>query len=110
MSQHPFVPAHNDLLLGLRLRTASPRIAVLEGQHHPGTVLAIFPLLAGAICMRYHSLLFSTRAGIPIVAIPYAEKCHTWLDEHGIAPTAPRGPQLASALGVALSGALAWSA
>ena len=110
MSQHPFVPAHNDLLLGVRLRAASPRIAVLDGQHHPGEVLAIFSLLAAAVCMRYHSLLFAARAGIPIVAIPYAEKCRTWLDEHGIAPTAPRGPQLASALGVALSGALAWSA
>ena len=110
MSQHPFVPAHNDLLLGVRLRAASPRIAVLDGQHHPGEVLAIFSLLAAAVCMRYHSLLFAARAGIPIVAIPYAEKCRTWLDEHGIAPTAPRGPQLVSALGVALNGALAWSA
>jgi len=69
-----------------------------------------FSLLAAAVCMRYHSLLFAARAGIPIVAIPYAEKCRTWLDEHGIAPTAPRGPQLVSALGVALNGALAWSA
>jgi len=110
MSQHPFVPAHNDLLLGIRLRAASPRIAVLDGQHHPADVLAIFPLLAAAVCMRFHALLFSARAGIPLVAIPYAEKCQTWLDEHEIAATAPRGPDLVAALRAALEGALAWSA
>src|SRR5207247_2110049 len=46
MSQHPFVPAHTDLLLGVRLRAASPRNPVLHGPHHPSEVLATFSVLA----------------------------------------------------------------
>ena len=110
MSQHPFVASHNDLLLGQRLRAASPRITVLTGFFAPGQVLAIFSLLSGAICMRYHSLLFAERAGVPIVAIPYAEKCRTWIAERGIAPSQPTGAHLIADLAAALKPDLAWSA
>jgi polysaccharide pyruvyl transferase WcaK-like protein len=98
MSQHPFVPPHNDLLLGLRLQAEVPRLAVLKGFHHPSRVLAAFGVLSGAICMRYHSLLFAERARTPIVAVPYAEKCETWLAERGMAATPLTGPALVDSL------------
>jgi hypothetical protein len=69
MSQHPFVPAHNDLLLGRRLQLRSPRLAILEGSLRPEEVMAVFGSLSAAVCMRYHSLLFAARAGTPIIPV-----------------------------------------
>jgi polysaccharide pyruvyl transferase WcaK-like protein len=39
--------------------------------------------------MRYHSLLFATRAGVPTIPIAYADKCRTWLAERGEAAVEP---------------------
>lgn len=110
MSQHPFVASHNDLVLGHRLRSKSPEITVLGGLFPPADVVAVFPLLAAAVCMRYHSLLFAERAGIPVVAIPYAEKCRAWLADRGIAAIEPIGARLVAEMGAVLSRNLAWSA
>lgn len=84
MSQHPFVYAHNDLLLGRRLQRRSPSLAVLEGSFRPEEVMAVFGRLTAAVCMRYHSLLFAERADTPIVPVPYAPKCEAWIDEHDL--------------------------
>jgi polysaccharide pyruvyl transferase WcaK-like protein len=89
MSRHPFVAAHNDELLARRLVAARPRIRILGGADHPAELLGVFEALSGAVCMRYHSLLFAERAGIPIVPIAYAEKCRHWLAERDLAPTKP---------------------
>jgi polysaccharide pyruvyl transferase WcaK-like protein len=91
MSQHPFVPRHNDLVLARQLQARQPRLRVLEGTPHPSQVLSVFGHLAAAVCMRYHSLLFAARAGVPIIPITYADKCKTWLAERGevsVEPTA----------------------
>ena len=103
MSQHPFVARHNDLLLAQRLRKLIPRLAVLHGLHHPSVVLAAFGTLSAAVCMRYHSLLFADRAGIPIVAIPYAEKCNSWLVDHELPATPMNRSALTAALRAAMS-------
>lgn len=91
MSQHPFVHGHNDLLLARAITKAAPRVRILEGSHHPSVILSVFASLTAAVCMRYHSLLFAERSRIPVIAIPYAAKCESWLAErsmHGIEPTA----------------------
>jgi len=110
MSRHPFVARHNDLLLARRLQAAAPRLAVLEGLHHPGAILALFELFSGAVCMRFHSLLFAERAGTPVIAIPYAAKCRSWLDDHGIEPTPMTAEHLTAALTDVLAERLAWPA
>ncbi|MGH2467949.1 MAG: polysaccharide pyruvyl transferase family protein [Candidatus Limnocylindrales bacterium] len=110
MSQHPYVVAHNDLLLGLAIRAAAPRVAILDGLYHPAIVLAAFRLFSAAVCMRYHSLLFAARAGIPIVALPAADKCRDWLTERGSGFTEPSGPAVLAALRDALDERSAWSA
>jgi polysaccharide pyruvyl transferase WcaK-like protein len=94
MSQHPYLAAHNDLLLARRLRSAVPQMTILEGTFHPGLILAAFSLLSAAVCMRYHSLLFAARSGVPIIPIPYAPKCLTWIEEHGLAPAPVDGQAL----------------
>lgn len=107
MSQHPFRPEHDDLVFGRRLQRVAPRMAILTGVHHPGQVLAVFGALSAAVCMRFHSLLFSARAGIPIIAVPYAEKCESWLRANGVTATPPRGPDMASVLRVLMQRGLA---
>ena len=98
MSQHPFVHAHNDLLLGRRLQAHSPRLAVLDMSLRPQQVLALFGCFSAAVCMRYHSLLFADRMGTPIVPVPYAPKCDAWIAEHGLRAVALAPAVFASAI------------
>ena len=102
MSQHPFVHAHNDLLLGRRLQGESPRLVVLEESHRPQEVIALFGSLAAAVCMRYHSLLFADRMGTSIIPVPYAPKCDAWLAERGLRPVSLAPAVLASAIRAAV--------
>jgi polysaccharide pyruvyl transferase WcaK-like protein len=110
MSQHPFVAAHNDLLLAGRLHRAVPRLAVVEGLHPPARILALFGLLSAVVGMRYHALLFAHRWDVPLVAVPYARKCDTWIADHGGRAVEPDGPALAEAVREALGERLAWTA
>ena len=89
MSRHPFVAAHNDTVLAQRLVVLRPRLRILDAADDPARLLGLFEALSGAVCMRYHSLLFAERAGIPFVPIAYALKCRRWLHEHGLRPTEP---------------------
>jgi polysaccharide pyruvyl transferase WcaK-like protein len=89
MSRHPFVPRHNDALLARRIVAARPRVRVLVPPAETGELLGTFEAFGAAVCMRYHSLLFAERAGIPIVPFAYAEKCRHWLAERGLSPARP---------------------
>ena len=66
-------------------------------------VLAAFAHLSAAVCMRFHSVLFAHRMGVPVVPVSYAPKVTTWLAEHSIAPV----PTSGRAWTDAISGALA---
>ncbi|MFO7916597.1 MAG: polysaccharide pyruvyl transferase family protein [Anaerolineae bacterium] len=82
MSHHPWVETHNDLTLARELQSLVPRLDILKGWYHPGTVAALFGLLDAAVCMRYHSVLFAYRSDIPFRAIPYSEKVTDFLRRH----------------------------
>lgn len=110
MSQHPFIASHNDLVLGRNLRARASRLVIIEGVHDPSAMLAVFECLAAAICMRYHSLLFAERAGIPVLPIPYAPKCDRWLARRGLAAIPPTADALRQAVASALGERLAWTA
>jgi len=103
MSHHPTVPRHNDLQFGQRLRSMAPRLAVLEDWLHPAEILALLGQFPVVVCMRYHSLLFAARAGAEIVAIPYAEKCSSWLEEQGLDPVGTDEASLIERIRQALS-------
>jgi len=102
MSRHPYVEAHDDLRLGRELQRRASRVVVLDGALSPSLAIAVFGRLSAAVCMRYHSLLFAARAGVPIAAIPYAPKCDEWLREAGLEPVAPSGAALEANLRTAL--------
>lgn len=104
MSQHPFVHAHNDLLLGRRLQQRVPRLSVLEGSPRPEEVMAVFGRLTAAVCMRYHSLLFAARIGTTILPVPYAPKCEAWIAEHGLTSVPVERAAFVSAVHAAVGG------
>jgi len=91
MSQHPFVRRHNDLVLGRRLQARASRLVVLDGTSHPALLLAAYGHFSAMVSMRYHGLLFAARAGVPLIAVPYAQKCRTWLAERAEVGVEPDG-------------------
>jgi polysaccharide pyruvyl transferase WcaK-like protein len=103
MSRHPFVAAHNDEVFARRLAAAQPRLRIVPPPEDSAALLGLFEALSAAVCMRYHSLLFAARAGVPIVPVAYAEKCRHWLGERGLDSVEPTAASLAAALDVALS-------
>ena len=105
MSRHPHVPAHDDLRLARRLREARPRLAIVEGDHHPAAVLSAFGQLSAVVSMRYHAMLFADRVGVPLVPLVYAEKNVRWLDEHGLVAVHAEPEALVAALQAALASA-----
>lgn len=104
MSRHPRVPAHDDLVLARRLRALRPRVAIVEDEAHPATVLAAVGQLSAVITMRYHAMLFADRVRVPLVPIVYAEKAARWLEEHGRLPVAAAPGAVITALREALLG------
>lgn len=98
LSQHPFVGAHNDLLMAQRIQRAAPRLRILDGSHHPADILAVFSRLSAVVGMRYHSLLFADRCNVPLVPVAYAPKCRAWLAERGLAGTRPAAGAISAAL------------
>ena len=96
MSRHPFVATHNDEVLARRLVSECPRLRVLVPPGETAVVLGIFEAFRAAVCMRYHSLLFAERAGVPIVPFAYAEKCDHWLAERGQAAAPPSAAAIVS--------------
>lgn len=103
MSQHPSVADHNDAILGHQIQARCPRLAVLDGLYHPADVLALFHHFDAAVCMRYHSFVFAARTGVPIIAIPYARKCRTWMRDHDVTEVELSSGGLLDAVSQALS-------
>ena len=106
MSRHPSVPAHDDMQLALRLQGLRPDARIVGGGAHPAEMLSAFELLSAAICMRFHSLLFAERSGVPIVAVSYAPKTDAWLAEHQMQPVSPSGRAWTDALRDALGSSM----
>ncbi len=107
MSRHPFVARHNDAILARALVAARPRLRVLEPPGDTGELLGIFEAASAVVAMRYHSLLFAERAGIPIVPIAYAEKCRRWIEERHRTPVEPHVDAILAGLEPALGTAIA---
>jgi polysaccharide pyruvyl transferase WcaK-like protein len=98
MSQHPSLETHNDLVLARRLQALWPPLRIVEGSHHPSAVLSLIGSLDAVVGMRYHSLLFAERAGVPLIPISYAAKCDAWLAERGLRAVPPTAAALSRAL------------
>jgi polysaccharide pyruvyl transferase WcaK-like protein len=102
MSQHPTARDEDDLRFAQEIARTVPALPVLPAALDPRDVLGLFGAFDAAVCMRYHSLLFAHRSRLPVVAIPYADKCTIWLAEQGL----PAYPADANAIVAALVSAL----
>lgn len=98
MSQHPYLERHNDLVLARQLQALWPPLRIVEGSQHPSAVLSLVGSLDAVVGMRYHSLLFAERAGVPLIPISYAAKCDAWLTERGLRAVPPSAAALSRAL------------
>jgi polysaccharide pyruvyl transferase WcaK-like protein len=107
MSRHPFVPRHDDVTYARRLQATAPSIRILEGADDPSDLLSVFGQLSVAVCMRYHSLLFASRFGVPIVPIAYAQKCRSWLAERGRSSIPPHASAIREQIEAAVAGSVA---
>ena len=107
MSRHPYVAQHDDAVLARQIAAESPRVRVLVPPDDPSELLGVFEAWSAAVCMRYHSLLFADRAGIPIIPVAYAEKCRHWLAERALHSVELTPGSLVSSVDVALGRAVA---
>jgi polysaccharide pyruvyl transferase CsaB len=57
---------------------------VLKGTHGPREMLGLIGELDLAIGMRLHFLIFAALAGIPVLALPYASKVTSFLEQVGL--------------------------
>jgi polysaccharide pyruvyl transferase WcaK-like protein len=103
MSRQPSVPQHDDLNLGRELAARCPELLILDATLPPAVMLSAFAPMSAVVGMRYHAMLFAERAGVPLLPIPYAEKTHRWLADHGVAPVDPTPPALAHRLRAVLT-------
>jgi polysaccharide pyruvyl transferase WcaK-like protein len=102
MSRHPSVHSHDDRHLAETIRARHPRLRILDTDVHPGEVLAAFASFATVVSMRFHGLLFAERAGVPVIAVPYAAKVEAWIAERGLPVTPLDGSAWADATRAAL--------
>ena len=68
----------------------------------PDLVLAAIGELSALVAMRYHAMLFASRAGVPLIPISYADKTGRWVAEHGLRSVRPEGTAMTRALREAL--------
>jgi len=104
MSRHRSVTRHNDAVLAARIQGEAPALRVVQGVYHPREVLGLFSHFSAAVCMRFHSFLFADRMGTPIIGVPYAQKCESWLQERGISAAPANEQHLVDAIGAAIGG------
>lgn len=57
------------------------RATVLKREYTPGQIVSLLQHFAFAVGMRLHFLIFSALAGLPLVALPYADKVIGFLEE-----------------------------
>jgi polysaccharide pyruvyl transferase WcaK-like protein len=102
MSRHPWVPSHDDRLVAQRLRLLRPRVALLDDPMPPDLMLAAIGELSALVAMRYHAMLFASRAGVPLIPISYADKTERWVAEHELRSVRPEARAMTRALREAL--------
>jgi len=73
---------HSHAVIAQMLR--APRASVLKGEFTPGQMITLLQHMEFAVGMRLHFLIFAALAGVPFVALPYAEKVRGFLDTLGL--------------------------
>jgi polysaccharide pyruvyl transferase WcaK-like protein len=73
---------HSHAVISQMLR--APRASVLKGKYTPGQLLSLIGHFSFALGMRLHFLIFAALQGVPFVALPYAGKVSSFLEDIGL--------------------------
>lgn len=57
------------------------RVKIITGDYAPGEIMGVIGRMGILIGMRFHSLVFAARMGVPMVGIIYDPKAHCFLKE-----------------------------
>jgi polysaccharide pyruvyl transferase CsaB len=60
------------------------RATVLKREYAPGQIVSLLQHFQFAVGMRLHFVVFSVLAGVPVVALPYADKVSAFVNELGL--------------------------
>lgn len=101
-SRHHSLSEWDDLNLARSLQEKIPSMKIIEGVEDPRRLRAIYGTADAMICMRYHSFQLAHQAGTPILGVPYAQKCHNFLKDHGLKAVPLNAPSLEQRLDLAL--------
>lgn len=79
LERRTFDVQHSHAVVG-RMSHAQ-RATVLKRDYSPGQIVSLLTHFEFTVGMRLHFLIFSTLAGVPFMALPYATKVSGFLDE-----------------------------
>lgn len=82
---HPSAEVEQDLAYAVTLRrhTARPdAIRVIDDARHPGELLDVVSRLDAIVAMRFHAIVFAHAARTPVLALPYDDKCSSFVHEY----------------------------
>jgi polysaccharide pyruvyl transferase WcaK-like protein len=91
-SRHPSEAMEQDDAYAQELiaRSRRPEICrIAPAGLRPSEMLELVRSLDGIVAMRFHAIVFASLAGVPAVAIPYDDKCRSFLEDHAMASVAP---------------------
>lgn len=82
---HPSAEVEEDLAYAqtLRRHAAHPDAICIAGDaRHPGELLDAVSRLDAIVAMRFHAIVFAHVARTPVLALPYDDKCASFVHEH----------------------------
>ena len=82
---HPSADVEQDLAYAEALRHCAARpnaIRVIAGARHPGEMLDAVSRLDAVVAMRFHAIVFAYASRTPVLALPYDDKCASFVHEH----------------------------
>jgi polysaccharide pyruvyl transferase WcaK-like protein len=86
-SEHPSAPLEQDGGYAARLLARSggqQRCVMVDDALSPGQLLELVSRLDALVAMRFHAILFGWRGSVPLVALPYDDKCAVFVAAHDI--------------------------
>jgi polysaccharide pyruvyl transferase CsaB len=80
-----------DYARELRRMTRDPaRCRIIDSDVSPAQMRGLVAELDALVAMRFHAIVFGHSAGVPMTAIPYDDKCASFVDEHRIDAIEPQ--------------------
>lgn len=100
-----FFPFHFDSDLQMARQVAAKmktKPVIISRKYLPSQVLGLFGLMKLNVCVRLHGLIFSSRMGVPMVAVSYDPKVDSFMNVMDMEPVSDYGHLDADAMNKAI--------